>query len=184
MFQENSAERRPKFSASVGVIPLYESPDGSKGVVLGLRIEDGLWTPIAGGLENQEYDLEALCREWQEETGLNPEESLQLFPIPLTTTSPQPGKTSVGITYIGKYTGPALPLRAWGDEIEVLESFAPERLKNLLDNPEGHLFRPDLNLGNLTAILTLLSPNDGVQTILLNRARQSTQRFIKEDTYF
>ena len=184
MFPENSVENRPRFSASVGVIPLYEGPDKSIGVVLGLRIADGLWTPIAGGLEKHENDLEALYREWQEETGLKPEESLQLFPIPLTTASPQLEKTSVGITYVGRYTGPALPLRAYGEEIDKLESFTPERLKVLLDDPYGKLFRPDLNLGNLTAILTLLSPYDGVQTVLLNRARKSTLYFIKEDTYF
>src|ERR1035437_9251422 len=103
MLPDFSSERRFPASVSVGVIPFYDSPEGMRGILLGKRVEDGKVSPIAGALEKGEKPLKGLGREWVEETTL-PFDYVELASdFPITTVSPQLNRTSVGLTYIGKF---------------------------------------------------------------------------------
>ena len=182
MLPDCKAEKRFPASVSVGVIPFYKSPDGNTGVLLGRRSEDGMVSPIAGGLEKGEKPLKALCREWLEETTL-PFEYVELSSdFPITTVSPRQDKTSVGLTYLAVFghevTFPFYPMNG---EIASINFFKPEELRDLLVHYKERLFRPDLNFDNLRTVLYMLSNREGMILDLYKNAQNGTRRMLTED---
>lgn len=143
---------------------------------MGERAEDAMISPIAGGLEKGETPLEALRREWVEETTLSFDYIKLDSDVPITTVSPQLDRTSVGLVYLGVLDrNIKLPFYPMTREIASINFYNPEDLRILLCNYKEKLFRPDLNFDILRKILYMLSSREGLILDLYKNAegRQS-----------
>jgi len=169
-------ERFP-FSVSVAVIPFYKSLQGELGILLGTRREDSLITPIGGGMEQGELPIDALNREWREETSLPFTYLNFLDQRPVEIVSPGVKKTSLGLLYFAQLTKEiGLPFYPGTSEISQLNLYTPDKIQELLLNTH-RLYRPDLNHTTLHAVLTILSPIKGISIDLYQRARDKTLQF-------
>lgn len=150
--------------------------------MLGQRAEDGMTSPIAGGLEKGEKPLKGLCREWVEETTL-PLSYIELASdVPITTVSPQPDKTSVGLLYFCIFDHELeFPFCPMNSEIASINFYNPEDLRILLCNYKEKLFRPDLNFDNLRTVLYMLSSREGLILDLYKNAEDRQKKLLRED---
>lgn len=184
MLPDCKAEKRFPASVSVGVIPFYESKEKGAGILLGQRFEDGMISPISGGVEKGERPIKALAREWTEETSLSFDQIELTSNFPITTVSPQQDKTSVALLYLGKFNKNVFggfPFYPVNREIACLNFYSPGELRNLLVHYKEELFRPDLNFDNLRTVLYMLSNREGMILDLYKNAQNGTRRMLTED---
>lgn len=181
MLPDFETENRFPASVSVGVIPFCELSTRGKGILLGKRVEDGMISPIAGGLEKKERPLKALWREWTEETTL-PFNYIELASdFPITRVSPEfhRDRTSIGLTYLGVFDHKLeFPFYPMNGDIASLDFYSPGDLRNLLVNYKEKLFRPDLNFDNLRTVLYMLSSREGLILDLYKNAQDRQKELV------
>jgi len=134
-----------RIEESVAVLPTIESEREIK-IILGQRADNKMWMPVGGSVEEEDaFPLDALKREWSEETGSSLHDCIQLSGRQRLLVYPANDPTHWGYLYYGRFIGSELPQPKEGSELIRLKAFGPEEIYLLLKHYETSLYRPDLN---------------------------------------
>lgn len=119
--------------------------------------------------------MEALAHELPEESRISLNQ-IELFDLnPMSTSRPGTKKTSLGFVYFGEYKGTTLPPPPKDPDIEKIIAVTGAELKELVIRRDTDIFRPDINVPVMTAILTEVFPREVIPQILYANATLNTK---------